>query len=74
MINILQKSLSPQASKTYSLLLKHKELSATQIGKLMKIIRNSVYRNIKELAELGLVEAIQSVSNKIPDQARGGKY
>ena len=56
MINLLQKPLSPQAQKAYALLLKHKALSAAKIGRLMKVAPNSIYRNIRQLVQIGLVE------------------
>lgn len=58
MNNLLQKTLSPQATKAYSLLLKHPKLSAKEIGQRMKIVANTVYRDLKELTRLGLVQEL----------------
>lgn len=56
MSNLLLKTLSPQSAKAYGWLLKYPKLSAKELGKKMNIIPNTVYRNINELASLGLAE------------------
>src|ERR1051326_2104339 len=58
MDNLLLKSLSPQAAKVYGLLLKHKTLSAKDIASRIKIVPNTVYRDLKELMRLGLVQTV----------------
>ncbi len=45
----LLKSPSPQAEGVYQLLQKSKPMSAKEIGKLLKIFPNAVYRSVKEL-------------------------
>ena len=58
MDNLLQKTLSPKASESYNLLLRHPGLSAKDISKKMAIVVNSVYRNLRELIKLGLIEEV----------------
>jgi len=60
MENLLLKTLSPQAGKIYSLLLKFSILNAKEISKKMAIVVNTVYRNLEELIRRGLVKKIKS--------------
>src|SRR3989344_169127 len=59
MDNLLLKTLSPRASESYNLLLRHPGLSAKDISKKMAIVVNSVYRNLNELIKLGLIEEVR---------------
>jgi sugar-specific transcriptional regulator TrmB len=60
MDNLLLKTLSPQAAKVYRLLLKHQPLSAKQIGGKINIVPNTVYRDLRELKRLALVEELHT--------------
>lgn len=72
-MNYLLKSISPQTSDVYELLIKHQVLTAMQIGVRLDIIPNAVYRSVKPLIELGCVETIGKhpvkFSIKSPGQA-----
>lgn len=57
-MNYLLKSVSPQTTQVYNLLLKQKALTARQIGKRLNILPNAVYRSIKPLIRLGCVEGL----------------
>lgn len=59
MDNLLLKTLSPQAAKVYQLLLKNSLLSVKEIGEKINIVPNTVYRDLKELEKLGLVETVK---------------
>lgn len=58
MQNILGKILSPQANKVYCLLNQGGEFTAKEIGRKLKVFPNAVYREIKRLEDLGLVQEI----------------
>ncbi len=55
MQNILENLLSPQAREVYGLIGKGKSLTAKEIGKVLKIFPNAVYRETKKLESLGLI-------------------
>lgn len=55
-MNFLLKSISPQSTAVYNLLIKHQALTAKQIGVRLNILPNAVYRSIKPLIRLGCVE------------------
>ena len=52
------KSLSPQAAKAYKLLLNNKTLSAKDVARELKILPNTVYRDLRELIRIGLIEKV----------------
>jgi len=55
MINLLPKTLSPLALKTYRILLSKSGKTAKALSRPLRISTNAVYRPIKELLELGLI-------------------
>lgn len=60
MSHILTKQPSPQAAAIYQLLQNGKTMSAKEIGKHLRIFPNAVYREIKQLQNLGFVEETYS--------------
>ncbi len=56
MENLLLKSISPQSIKIYKQLLKTGPMSANDVGRKIKILPNTAYRNLKELMSLGFVK------------------
>ncbi len=50
------KDITPQAAAIYQLLLRSNSLTAAQIGKALAIYPHAVYRSIRSLGELGLIE------------------
>jgi sugar-specific transcriptional regulator TrmB len=59
MTNFVLKSISPKAAKIYGLLENHKAFTAREIGGRLGIFPNAVYRDIKDLLDIGLVELIK---------------
>jgi sugar-specific transcriptional regulator TrmB len=59
MSHAFTKLLPPQAANIYRLLKKRKELSAKDIGERLGIVPNSVYRNMRQLIQLGFVEELR---------------
>lgn len=64
MTNFLLKSIPPQSTKIYGLLEDGKPRSAKDIGKRLNIFPNAVYRAIKQLLELGVVQELQEYPTK----------
>ncbi|MCL5666375.1 MAG: phospholipase D-like domain-containing protein [Patescibacteria group bacterium] len=59
MTNILLKVLTPQAAAVYKNLEENKAKSAKEIGEVLKIFPNTVYRAAKQLIELGLIKEVE---------------
>ncbi len=64
MTNFLLKAIPPQAAEIYRVLEKHGAKTAKEIGKELKIFPNAVYRAIKGLLELGLVQELSTYPAK----------
>jgi len=60
MANLLVKSLPPQSISIYSLLGKHRRLTAKDIGNELHILPHAVYRATKPLEELGMVIKLET--------------
>lgn len=75
MIEIINKILNPQASRVYGLLGNGGEFTAKDIAVKLKIFPNAVYREIKQLEDLGLVDKIGKYpvkyQTKKPEEAAG---
>jgi sugar-specific transcriptional regulator TrmB len=56
MLNQSVKEISPQAASIYRLLLKSQELTAAKIGKELNIYPHAVYRAVKSLVQMGLID------------------
>lgn len=59
MTNFLLKSIPPQSTKIYSLLKDGAPRTAKYIAEQLNIFPNAIYRAIKQLLELGIVQKLQ---------------
>jgi sugar-specific transcriptional regulator TrmB len=64
MTNFLLKSISPQAATIYRLLESRQAMSAKDVGKRLGIFPNAVYRAVRQLLELGIVEELNGYPKK----------